>query len=104
MPGLRGLTVIAADGDAARFAAAIELVASWAALGGGARLFCRGGSVQRLNDPALAEAMSCDVQVIACQSALAEHAIDLSTHDPRIEAGGMVSLLATLGEDRLVVL
>ena len=103
MPGLRGLTIIVADGDAARFAAAIELAASWAALGGGARLFCRGGAVLRLNDRALAEAIAGGVQVIACQSALAEHAIDLSTHDARIEAGGMVSLLATLGEDRLVV-
>lgn len=103
MPGLRGLTVIVADGDAARFACAVELAASWAALGGSVRLFCRGGAALRLKDPALAEAMACGVRVIACQTALAEHAIDLSTHDARIEAGGMVSLLSTLGEDRLVV-
>lgn len=103
MPDLRGLSVIVADGDAARFAAAVELAASWAALGGRARLFCRGGAVRLLGDPMLAEAMAGGVQVMACQSALAEHTIDLSTHDARIEAGGMVTLLATLGEDRLVV-
>lgn len=103
MPGLRGLTVIVATGEAERFACAVELAASWAALGGKARLFCRGGAVMRLDDPALIEALAGGVTVIACQTGLAEHGIDLTAHDPRIAGGGMVSLLAELGEDRLVV-
>lgn len=103
MPGLHGLTVIIATGETERFACAVELAASWTALRGDARLFCRGSAVTRLGDPALVEALAGGVTVIACQTGLAEHDIDLSAHDPRIAGGGMVSLLAELGEDRLVV-
>lgn len=104
MPGMRGLTIIVTTSAAERFDAAVELAASWAALGGRARLFCRGSAVTRLDDPMLNEALAGGVAVIACQTGLADHGGSLAACDSRIAAGGMVTLLAELGDDRLVTL
>ena len=116
----RGLTIVVADTAPDRFRCALNLALVQAALGGAARLFLDGAAVSLLcrsaidREPApdagwpkLAalhdEALDAGVRVILCQSGLATIGADLSDYDPRIEAGGMVSLLQTLGEDRLVV-
>ncbi|MHA6722441.1 peroxiredoxin [Sphingomonas sp. RS2018] len=101
MPGMRGLTVIVAGADRDRFDAALTLVSAQAALGGRARLYCHGPAVKLLADAALlVTALDLGVEIIACQTALADHGVRLPTG---AEAGGMVSLLQTLGDDRLVM-
>lgn len=104
MPSMRGLSVILTAGDPERLGAALALAAAAAALGGRARLYFHDQAVQLLADADLSPAFDHDVSVIACQTGLAEANLDLSALDPRIEAGGMVSLLAALGDDRLVTL
>ena len=42
-------------------------------------------------------------EVTLCQTGLADAGLDASALDPRFCYGGMVSWLAALGEDRLVV-
>ena len=87
---------------------------------GRARVFCQGDAVAALAPlrdphdaghaaaglPTLAElfeeALGLGVEVIACQSGLALTAIDADTLDPRVGFGGPVSILQTLGDDRLV--
>lgn len=43
-------------------------------------------------------------RIIVCQSAAAAHRLAMDTLDPRIQAGGLVSVMQGLGEDRLVVI
>jgi predicted peroxiredoxin len=115
---LRGLTFVAIRPAALR--AGLELATANAALGGRARVFCQGEAVTalaRLHDPhdsgyatcglpTLAEifdeSQSLGVEVIACQSGLLLTGLTADRLDPRIQFGGLVSLLQTLGEDRLV--
>jgi predicted peroxiredoxin len=122
MPGMRGLTIIAATADPERFRAALSLACAHAALDGRARVYCHEAAVQLLvsgtdaSDSALvasgfptrqqllAEAHDSGVILIACQTGLAAAGIDFATLAPGIEPGGLVSLLAGLGEDRLVTL
>ncbi|HEY0621937.1 peroxiredoxin [Sphingomonas sp.] len=122
MPGMRGLTIIAAAADAERFRAALSLACAHAALGGRARLYCHEAAVTLLvpgTDPGdaglagkglatreqlLAEALESGVALIACQTGLAAAGIAFDALAPGIEPGGLVSLLAALGEDRLVTL
>lgn len=117
---VRGLTIVVAGADAGRLRTALELAAANAALGGAARLFLDSAAVALLGrpDPAdatyqaaglptrtelIATALDLDVAVTLCQSGIALAGIDLAALDPRIAAGGLTALLATLGEDRLVV-
>lgn len=120
MPGMRGLTIIAATGDAERFRAALSLACAHAALGGATRLYCHEAAVALLvpgSDPGdaglaakglasraqlVAEAQESGVMLIACQTGLAAAGIAFEMLPPGVEPGGLVSLLAALGEDRLV--
>jgi predicted peroxiredoxin len=117
----RGLTIVATGRDPERLRAGLTLATANAALGGRTRLFAQGEAVEPLAPgtrvpqdcdhveaglPTLAqlleEAFGLGVEIIACQSGLALMRVAADALDPRIVAGGPVSLLQTLGEDRLV--
>lgn len=122
MSDMRGLTIIAATADGERFRAALSLACAHAALGGGVRLYCHEAAVALLvpgTDPGddarvakglatraqlLAEALDSGVTLIACQTGLAAEGIAFDTLAAGVEPGGLVSLLAELGDDRLVTL
>ncbi|WBO23532.1 peroxiredoxin [Sphingomonas abietis] len=117
---MRGLTLIVTRPAGLR--AGLELAAAQAALGGAARLFCQSEAVSALAPlhdprdgdyraaglPTLAElvedALALGVAIIACQSGLALTGIEAAMLDPRIGFGGPVSILQTLGDDRLATL
>lgn len=99
---MRGLTIICTRADAMQ--PALTLAMAQAALGGRARLFAQGRAVTGLADPLIAEAAALEVELLACQTGLAEAGLDLATLDTRIAAAGPVSVLQSLGEDRLVTL
>jgi predicted peroxiredoxin len=122
MPGLRGLTILVAEPSPARFRTALTLAAAQAALGAKARLFVDGAAVVLLRPPVrddadpdfvaagmpaladlLGEALVIGVEVSACQSGLALTGTNAAVLDPRIDFGGMIGLLQTLDDDRLVV-
>lgn len=98
---MRGLTIVVATADAERFGAACALASAQAALGGRVRLYLHDAAIAVLAEEhlLLETAQELGVAVIACQTGLAAHGVPLPDG---VEAGGMVSLLATLGEDRLV--
>ena len=116
---MRGLTLIVTKPAGVR--SALELAAANAALGGRARLFCQGEAVAALSPlrdrhdddyaaaglPTLAElfedALGLGVEIIACQSGMALTGVTADMLDARIAFGGPVSVLQTLGEDRLAV-
>lgn len=122
MPGMRGLTLIAATSDAERFRTALSLACAHAALGGRTRLYCHEEAVglllpgEDLQDAQriaaglptraqlLHEAQAGGVALIACQTGLAAAGIPFDTLPSGIEPGGLVSLLAGLSDDRLVTL
>jgi predicted peroxiredoxin len=117
---MRGLTILVATDDAARFRAALSTAAATAALGGSARVFLHEEAVALLGhsedsdaprlraaglpDQAewLAIARESGVQLLVCQSGLALAGLSLDALPAGTDAGGLVSLLATLGEDRLL--
>lgn len=119
---MRGLTIILTTPEAGRWRAALTLAAAQAALGGRTRVFLQGEAVkllggmvdaedarhQALGLPMLAElfddALALGVEVIACQSGLLLAELDATDVDPRIAFGGPVSVLQSLGEDRLALL
>lgn len=114
-----GLSVIVVTDDAARFHAALSIAAASAALGERARVYLHGDAVALATGPdgpddaryaagglstlcqMLAEALALGVRLTVCQSGLALSGMDATTLDPRIESGGLVSFLGSLGEDRL---
>jgi len=97
---VRGLTVVVVTADAARFDAALTMVAAQAALGGRARLYLHDHAVTLLaTTPLLDSAVELGATLIACQSAVDAHAVSVPEG---VEGGGMVGLLATLDDDRLV--
>lgn len=120
MHRMRGLTLIVATGDVERFRAALALTCAHAALGGRTRLYAHEGAVPLLvpgADPGdaalparglatrsqlLAEAREAGVALIACQTGLAANGVPFDLLPPGVEPGGLISLLADLGEDRLV--
>ncbi len=117
---MRGLTLLITTGDRERFRAALTLACSQAALGGRTRLYCHEGAVAVLlpgDDPedaalratglptraALIEMAAAEgVALIACQTGLALAGIAQSALPEGTETGGMISLIADLGDDRLV--
>ena len=120
---MRGLTIIIADISSVRFRAALSVAASQAALGGKVRLFLSGEAVDLIRMPVdgwddddhaaigqpdlaalYSEALEAGVGFIVCQTGMALCRAKMSDFDPRVEAGGMVSLLATLGDDRLLTI
>lgn len=121
MRRMRGLTIVVADISSERFRSALNLALAAVALGGRARVFLDGEAVSILREPIagwedesyeaaglpalpalVAEALDAGVRLILCQSGLAMTGAEPRDFDARTEYGGMVSLLAELGEDRLV--
>lgn len=119
---MRGLTIVVADLASERFRAALSIAAAHAALGGRTRMFCQGEAVALLRPPiqgmeddghedaglpVLAEvfeaALDLGVELTACQSGLVLTNTDAATLDRRIAFGGLVSIMQSLGDDRLVV-
>ena len=116
---MSGLTIIIATADPGRFRAAMTLATAQAALGGRVRVYCHERAVALLRvapdseAPALAAAglpdrpaliaMAIDggVALIACQTGLALERLGIEDLPAGVEAGGMVGLLASLGDDRL---
>lgn len=119
---MRGLTVILAEPSPARLRAALALASAAAALGARTRLFLHEDAVSLLAGPLRSaadgrhaaaglptlaqlfeEALAMPVEVIACQSGLTLAGVEAHHIDPRIAAGGLVSVMATAGEDRVVL-
>lgn len=117
---MRGLTILVATADPARFHAALSLAAAQAALGGNARIYLHGEAVALLRESAESEAASAagvptlsqlrveaaalGVRIIACQTGLTIAELDFQDAGEGVEAGGLLTLLAELGEDRLLAL
>ena len=119
---MTGLTVVLAAPDETRLRAALSLACAAAALGGRARAHFHEHAValliagpepdagdrlaEGLPDRAtlFAQAREAGVEVSACQTGMALQRIQHQSLAPDVEVTGLVSLLATLGEDRLVML
>lgn len=119
---MRGLTIIVASDDPARFRAALTLAISQTALGGKARVYCHETSVALLTRASdvdaegkrlaaaglpdraalLAMALEGGVELTACQTGLALCGVALAELVEGVAAGGLMGVMATLGEDRLV--
>ncbi len=111
---MRGLTIIVAGPDPDRLRAALTLACAAAALGGRTRVYLHEAAVTLLTAPGTApeglpdltelRAIADDsgVALIACQTGLA--LAGLSADTQRVAAGGLIDLLATLKDDRLVTL
>ena len=120
MPLVRGLTIIVTGAEEERFRAALTLACSQAALGGRVRVYFHERAVALLapSEPSRHEdvaqhglptqndllvlARESGVALIACQTGIALCGVQADALFAGSEAGGMVGLLATLGEDRLV--
>lgn len=117
-----GLVIIIATDDGPRFRAALTVAVAQAALGGSVRVYCHEASVpllasaarddddtDRLEASGLPDrralmriAEESGVPLIACQTGLAIAGLALTNLAAGVEAGGLVGLLATLGDDRLL--
>ena len=119
---LPGLTIVIADVSSERFRTALSLATATAALGGRARIFLQGEAVSILRQPIIgwedeayeaaglptlpahyAEAIDLGVRFILCQSGMALTNAEPRDYHASTEYAGMVSVLADLGNDRLVV-
>ena len=116
---MRGLTVVVAGTDAARLHAALSLAAANAALEGRTRVFLQAEAVSLLGGaeedrryaaagmPSLGElideVLAMGAEIVACQSGLALAGMTAERLPEGVETGGLVALLAGLGEDRLVI-
>jgi predicted peroxiredoxin len=122
---IKGLTIIWEQFEAhtAPNRLVFEMALVQRALGGRVTLFVTGHAVAHLKQAAtkrdqlipklvgvpqmhtlLAEVLDSGARVIVCQTAAASQKMAMDTLDPRIEAGGLVSLMQGLGDDRLVVI
>ena len=117
---MRGLTLFIETTDPARFRAALTLACAQRALGGRVRLFCHEQAVSMLapgkdaGDAArgdqglpdrsqlLAMARDSGVVLIACQTGLALTGRAQTDLLEGVEIGGHLTLLAELGDDRLL--
>ena len=98
---VRGLTVIVAGADPARFDAALTLANAHAALGGRARVYLHDAAVTLARpEPLYDAARELGVAFVACQTALDTHGVVLPAG---WAGGGMIGLVAALEDDRLVV-
>lgn len=99
----RGLTILVAGADRDRWRSALALAAAQAASGGRARIHLDERAVPLIaaETALLDTALELGVAVSLCQSGLAEAGLDAATLDPRLHTGGLVGLLAALGDDRL---
>ena len=105
MREMRGLGIIVAGSDNARYRTALTLAAAHAALGGRTRILLDGESVRLadVRDDLLESCFELGVTITLCQSGLAAAGLAADRLDPRFSYGGMVGWLADLGEDRLVL-
>lgn len=118
---MRGLTIIVTTGEEARFHAALSIAAAHAALGGATCIYLHADAVRLAVPPHSAEddarfaaaglptlaqafedVLALEVRMIACQTGLALAGITVAELDPRIETGGLVSMLRDAGQDQLV--
>lgn len=104
MPVMRGLTLLVATGDAERFRTALTLAAAHAALGGRTRVYFHEGAVRLLASRIglIDMAIESGASLIACQTGLADAGLTVGDLPEGTETGGLVGILADLGEDRLV--
>ena len=119
---MRGVTIVVASADPARFHAALSLAAAQAALGRPARIFLQAEAVRMLKQPIaapgdasyseagmptlgqlLGEAAALGVTVVACQSGLGLAGLKASDLPSGIETGGLVELLSKSGDDQLLM-
>lgn len=119
---MQGLTIIIADVSSERFRCALSIAAAHAALDGKARIFMQGESIGIIRPPMIGweddayaeaglptlpqlfdEALKLGVRIIVCQSAMQMTGAEPRDFDARVEYGGLVSLIQTLGDDRLLV-
>lgn len=118
---MQGLTILITTDDRVRFRAALSLACAQAALGGRVRIFCQeeaavllanrpDADADRLQSSGLADipalidaARDIGVELIVCQSGLSAARLGLDVLIPGVESGGVIGILATLGEDRLVI-
>lgn len=118
------LTIMLIAEDAPRGRAALSLALAQAALGDQVRIYAHERAVMLLADAPLADddftacaaaglpdrramlamAIESGVTLIACQTGLAMTGLTLDDLAPGAEAGGLMSVLATLGEGRLVAI
>ena len=119
---MKGLAIIVASPDPARFRTALTLAVAQTALGGKVRLYCHEASVallartERADDDSvalaatglpdrhglIAMALAGGVSLIACQTGLAVAGLAMDDMTAGVEAGGMMALLADLRDERLV--
>lgn len=123
MPQMRGLTIILTGSDPDRLYSALAIAATQAAAGGEARIFCEGLSTALLAEPVSApadserknnglptlpeireEATALGVRLIACQGGMALAGLSLDQLGDGVEAGGLIGVMTSLGDDRLVTL
>jgi len=116
-----GLTIIVATADPDRFHAALEVAAASAALGERSRIFLQGEAARLLRDarsPAdaertrhgvptttqlLDEARALGAEIIVCQSGLALCGLSADALPEGVTTAGLVQILSTRGEDRLLM-
>ena len=116
-----GLTILIPVADRVRFRAALSLACAQAALGGRVRIFCQEEAATLLVDtpdvdeaslsarglptiPTLiSTAREIGVELLVCQTGLAAASLTIDGLFASVEAGGLVGVLATLGDDRLIV-
>jgi predicted peroxiredoxin len=103
MPVMRGLTLLIASSDPQRLGAALALAAANAALGGRTRVYFHETAVPLLRapDPLLLTAQESGALIIACQTGLADAGMQAGDLPQGVETGGLIGLLADLGDDRL---
>jgi predicted peroxiredoxin len=116
-----GLIIVVAGRDPERFHAALSLAAANAALGQRSRIFLQGDAAALLGDtgsetddhyvrhgvPTLRqlfeEAQALGVEIIVCQSGLALAGLQADQLPNGVSTGGLVELLATGGQDQLLM-
>jgi predicted peroxiredoxin len=119
---MRNLTIIVATADELRFRSALGLALSTRALAGDVRLFLDTAATELVRPPItgehdaahgavglpglaelLDEALEAGVTMSLCQAGMAMAGLSAEALDPRLGYGGMVSMLAAIDEDQLVV-
>jgi intracellular sulfur oxidation DsrE/DsrF family protein len=99
---MRGLTIIVRTSTSVQ--ANAELASTVAVMGGRARLYFERQAVEALAaSPLLGEARDMGVELLACQTALADAGLALDALLPGTRPCGLVHLMQTLGDDRLVI-
>lgn len=120
---MRGLTIILTEAMPERFRTALMMAMTHQALGGRARLFLQYEAVTLLRPPIDApgdtahaatglpslaeiveEAFATGIEIVVCQTGLHLTGCHAGEFDSRCHFGGLASVMADLGEDRLLAL